>query len=720
MRRTAIACLLAVAVIGPVVASGVRVWGYDADELARMLAEGDHDAMRHVDFSRHRLSEIVRLGNDAPYALGLIYRDLGDLEVAEGLLRLALHEAPEPWRELAFDELATLLHDEGRYADLERLARGESRLAARIALAEALYEQERYDDLLGELVSLGPQIEAAYPGNDQRSLEAALWRAVALEELDHPDAADAMIELYRDYPAAPVHSRVWIYLIAEPGRLAPFSQGQTDLFRAKQLQSEGRATEAIALYLDLVGTDPELVGTPWTLLDVYRSGAASGRLSATARALEAFAGGATEEIARRATEYAGRLFRLAGGYAEATRLLGRSLNLATDADDRQRIQWYIVSSRVRSDPVATARELPAIVPTLGEPGYFSDVFLELAGLLAERLAWRELQLAYEALAGYAEPAALARYELALARALERGLLAQPPARAEELRAELLGRAAAQRANRFAALVANALLGRDGTDALEIADWATPEDGDDRERVGSPASMLARTYLDFGLLDRLLATVREHAHELDPELLAAAARRLSADGRIRESILAMGGLESAGGRLTRSAAELRYPLGYSAIIEPRVRDEGIDGPIFYALIREESLFDPEISSFAGAIGLAQLLPSTARDIAGRMRLDDPVLTDPATNLAIGARYFSLLTAQFGTVSRAVAAYNGGQGNVRSWERESPALDEILFHQRIPFAETYNHVRKVVVSAAYYGYLYADRSPGDTVRIVFNLD
>ena len=115
-----------------------------------------------------------------------------------------------------------------------------------------------------------------------------------------------------------------------------------------------------------------------------------------------------------------------------------------------------------------------------------------------------------------------------------------------------------------------------------------------------------------------------------------------------------------------------------------------------------------------------MPSTAADIAGRMRLDTFSLTDPGDSVAIGARYFSMLSAQFGSVSRALAAYNAGQGNVRRWERQISAPDQLLFHQAIPFPETYNHVRKVVVSAAYYGYLLEGRPPSDTVRLVFDLD
>lgn len=734
--------LLAVALCAdPVVAGGVRVWGHDDEQLADMLARGEHEPLRHVDFSRHRIREADRLGEDAAYALGLIYADLGIYDVAEDLLRHAVETAPRPWSERAFAELTGLLIDAERYADLEAVVADADGVDARLAFALALYEQGRFAELADELVSLRPLVAQTYPPASRFAQETALWHAVTLIELDRPGWADAIRALYRDYPSAAVHSRVWVYLINRDGLLEPFARDELDFFRAKQLQSEGRSEEAAELLFGLAAEPGELLRSPWGLLEVYRVGVRSGRLSAAADAMLSIVGspaddGVSSRLERRGLEYAGRLYRLAGAYGAAIPLLERGLELETDDLDAKRLRWYLLSSSLRRDPVGTAFALATVVPTLSDAPYFDDVFFELAGLLAERERWDAVLAAYEALDEFAGPAARARYEIILARAFETGRLDAAAGRAEELRSRYLSRAASQRENLFAALVAAALLGDDGSDLLAIDPGGADAvgttapggpDGDvttDEERAAAPsdaaanAALLAGTYLRYALLDRLFDTVRG-SQEIGPDLRARASARLAREGRIRESVLAMSGLEASGAPLTRDAAELRYPLAYAAIIERRVVAEEIDRATFYALIREESLFDPEISSFAGAVGLAQLIPSTAADIARRMDLDEPDLTDPADNLAIGARYFSMLTGQFGTVARALAAYNGGQGNVRRWERRSPDLDEILFHQSIPFPETHNHVRKVVVSAAYYGYLYAGRPPAESVRLIFDL-
>ncbi|MFW5688199.1 MAG: flagellar assembly lytic transglycosylase [Spirochaetota bacterium] len=730
-------CLLAAAATCAY-ASGSKVWGMDAQELSGQLARSDYSALRHVSFGTHSVRDAERLGDDASFALGVIYSELGMNDAAEDLLSLAFERAPEPWRGAAFDRLVNLYRDSDRYADLESLVLSESGVRADLALVEALYEQEKYPEVEARLVEKLPGLRDELSPVDARLQEAALWWAVSRIEQDRPDWPDHVRALYRDYPSAHVHSRLWVYLINRSELLEPFAPGEVSFFRAKQLRSEGRTGEAATELFTLARDVPasaagDLLLSPWGILEVYGAGAGSGRMTEAASALVGLAraaeAGDRTDLARRAYEYAGRLHRLRGAYAEAVRLLERSLALEPPPGDEQRVRWYALSAALRGDPVGTAARLAGIVPTLSDPAYFGDALGELVGLLAERERWDALLQAYHAIVDFAEPGVLARYELAIARAIETGRLPSAQNRAGELRARYLERAASQRENVFAALVAGALLGRDGVDLLAVheaepaarePDPASRGFGEYDGGEGAEAAMLASTYLRFGLTDDLVSVVRGAGDAVGPELRTAAAERLAAAGLIRESILALSGLEAAGGALTRARAELRYPLAYAAIADRRVAAESIDRATFYALIREESLFDPGIGSRAGAVGLSQLIPTTAADIARRMRLEDPVLTDPADNLAIGARYFSMLTDQFGTVARAIAAYNAGQGNVRRWERSRGSLDEILFHQSIPFEETYNHVRKVVVSAAYYGYLYANRAPAETVRLIFALD
>jgi len=150
--------------------------------------------------------------------------------------------------------------------------------------------------------------------------------------------------------------------------------------------------------------------------------------------------------------------------------------------------------------------------------------------------------------------------------------------------------------------------------------------------------------------------------------------------------------------------LLYPTAYAEFIDPLAGEYGFPPFLFYALVREESLFDADISSVAGAVGLSQLMPSTALDVASRIGLTVDDLTDPALNLRLGAWYLDHLLGRTENYSRALFAYNGGITRVRRWVRDYSYLPGDLLLERIPFAETAHYGRKVLVSSVFYGYFY----------------
>ncbi len=113
------------------------------------------------------------------------------------------------------------------------------------------------------------------------------------------------------------------------------------------------------------------------------------------------------------------------------------------------------------------------------------------------------------------------------------------------------------------------------------------------------------------------------------------------------------------------ARLRYPLAYEEIVRGHARNYDLDPALLAAVIYEESRFRADARSRSGAIGLMQLLPSTAEGIAARtggsrFRVED--LLDPEINVRYGSWYLRHLLDKYGTEEKALAAYNGGQGNV----------------------------------------------------------
>lgn len=136
---------------------------------------------------------------------------------------------------------------------------------------------------------------------------------------------------------------------------------------------------------------------------------------------------------------------------------------------------------------------------------------------------------------------------------------------------------------------------------------------------------------------------------------------------------------------------------------------VEPALILAIIRQESSFDPRARSSVGALGLMQLLPATAREVARHMRWDFSVrhlITKPQVNIRLGAQYIGrLLDSHNGNFILAVAAYNAGPGRVRSWLRTlgkpGPSTDErIDWIELIPYAETRNYVQRVLEALEVY--------------------
>jgi tetratricopeptide (TPR) repeat protein len=155
-------------------------------------------------------------------------------------------------------------------------------------------------------------------------------------------------------------------------------------------------------------------------------------------------------------------------------------------------------------------------------------------------------------------------------------------------------------------------------------------------------------------------------------------------------------ERHGEPLVRELVELWFPDAYLGLIQRIAHHLGVDPLLMLALVREESHFDPNAGSWAGALGLAQLMPATASTVGSALgaRIRRDHLFRPKINLLLGATYLREVLDEFGDFHLALAAYNAGPHRVRRWKRELGEIDEDLFIEFIPFRETRNYVRRVL--------------------------
>jgi soluble lytic murein transglycosylase len=153
-------------------------------------------------------------------------------------------------------------------------------------------------------------------------------------------------------------------------------------------------------------------------------------------------------------------------------------------------------------------------------------------------------------------------------------------------------------------------------------------------------------------------------------------------------------------------------------------QGADFTLTHAITRQESQFAQNAISHAGARGLMQLMPGTAREearFAGVSYMSASLINDAQYNVRLGSNHIERLVSRYnGSYPLAFAAYNAGPGNVNKWLRangdpRTGAISWTEWIERIPFFETKNYVARVVENAAVYEHLYPERTPYNRARM-----
>lgn len=149
----------------------------------------------------------------------------------------------------------------------------------------------------------------------------------------------------------------------------------------------------------------------------------------------------------------------------------------------------------------------------------------------------------------------------------------------------------------------------------------------------------------------------------------------------------------------SLHHLRYPRAYWNIVEATSQKHGVDPLFVLSVMREESTFDPNAKSTAGALGLMQLMPQTAFRLDGNLQLgitNSSHVCNIKNNIHLGTYYLSILIKEFGSYAYALAAYNAGEEKARKWIRKGnyKSIDEFI--EDIPYGETRNYVKRVMTT------------------------
>lgn len=151
----------------------------------------------------------------------------------------------------------------------------------------------------------------------------------------------------------------------------------------------------------------------------------------------------------------------------------------------------------------------------------------------------------------------------------------------------------------------------------------------------------------------------------------------------------------------------YPLKYSEYVEKYAKEYNIDKYMVYAIIKAESNFNENAKSSSDAIGLMQIMETTAIETARKMKLEvtEEDLFKPDLNINIGLKYFTYLLNQYdNNYPLAIIAYNAGMGNVDAWLKDGTIKEDGTDIENVPFKETNNYVRKILRDYEIYKGLY----------------
>ncbi|TVQ20965.1 MAG: hypothetical protein EA383_17665 [Spirochaetaceae bacterium] len=698
--------------------------GLDPSAAMDLMSQGSYDFLVEIDVDPQRLDrvEIYGIERGSAYYTARALEDLGRQELAFALLGRQHAHGEEPWSSRSArvmleqartdEQRGTAVGAIGSLSSVEDI---DDDLAS--AWIETLWSLGRYEEMLERYEAFG------------RPAVLSAWAALAQLATGHDRAVDTIREALQSAPRG--RGLVILHDYLQDGisgsvrdhverELRPFEYELLE-FRSAVAEADWQST---ADFLATVREDPDrapsgeaaqALGSRVLIGDLREAWFRRRESAAGAEIMEALSIRLTGEVESYALEAAGRLWRAESANRQAVRVLERALEEALPGADRDRVLFHLLHAQISYDHHGVIERADRYLSMIHDPLPFNEIWERVLSHLLVNRRWQDLAEIYGPVRRYASERTLGQYGVALASAIDAGFVSAAwvpdvPAGVSS-RSHVLEAAYRQNGSIYYRMLAAVMLGEPLRGMPDDARVVEPP-------VQSLDDRLVAGYLDFGLVDRAYAAVREEGRHPGEDVLRRLAVILADQGDFLRSLRTANRLTALEGAILDSdLARIIYPEAFAEEMD-RVLDEfPLERDIFYGLVREESYFDPQIQSWVGATGLAQLMPQTAADVAARLRVTDFDLTDPYTNLRFGARYLNDLVVRLDAWVPAMIAYNAGQGRVRTWLSERQGLPMILFHESVPFQEPRSYIRNITVSAVYYEFLSGRGDGTGVIRLFF---
>jgi soluble lytic murein transglycosylase len=429
----------------------------------------------------------------------------------------------------------------------------------------------------------------------------------------------------------------------------------------------------------------------------------------------------SSDLQYRLNFYAGRIARRIGGKnAQGISLFEQALTLAPDADQLDACIWYILDLTITGTSNSFIERLTQYIPNWHSGSYYNDLLERFLHKLVSEQDWNKVIRTYDLIKNSGAAVSKIGYARVIARSIENKYLSAADLR---LAARVIDSESAD-ALKFYRIAYDigvvyfipALFYRSqcadilNEPFLELTEGAAEPEN----KEYSQALQFILGFFNYGAVDFSLPYVKELERELTAGELRVAAQAFDKEGIYAQSLhLVSLYIFRDGYSRDRRDWELLFPRPYLELVEKYAKEYDIALPLLYGLIRTESAFREAVVSRAGAVGLMQLMPATAKDMAERLKRgggpdyfnENGVVdsTNPSLNVHIGAYYFKYLLDYFDDTVLALMAYNGGQNRVRRL-RAASKLPIDLFVETIANNENRDYGKRVPAAARVYQELY----------------
>jgi soluble lytic murein transglycosylase len=718
------------------------------DTVRDRLKRTSYGFLSSIEFEKKNLNEALKLGREALYYLYLILMDQQREEEAVKALELLVKAGRPFWKAHALELMLEHLLEKKQYGQAESICLENFKILSgshggeintqnlKRLFLESLYWQQKSAAVLSRLDELYSK------DTIDGDAELSLFRAVSACRSDLPGWTDLFEKLFLVHQASSIHARAFKFLIDDPQKFSRFPPIWQNLLEGKYQLSDGEYPKAVDLLEQaLAGFSAKDLEGSSVIKETGFAYLHAQSYSRGIRLFESLESRLTGRERLEAIEMKGRILRRTGLREDGIKSLRIVERETQDPLQRDRCLWFILNMSYATSKEEGLNEVEKSASLWSDPGYFDD--LMDAALTDYTLEGDDNSLIrlYQAAREAVSPYVLRRLTTILTLKGHGSSKSVPPSESPKSSTSSTaatssiasassiastsstidseGSLNAVFADLYYEFLLSTLEGRRPPSLITAAEADSAKEGESKKVEAATDSLdnLILGLMDYGLYERGYESVMRNLSLISRQTQREAAERLESMGFYTEGMRIM---NSYLAEMEGSPDEWRlaFPLAYGVRIEELAGEAAIPKYLLFALVREESYFDPSSGSRAGAVGLMQIMPETAEEEAGELGLEDFDLEDPEDNLRIGVKYLKKLRRKLGSWVRALMAYNAGPTKVRRWIRQHGDMPDELRVESFPFPETRHFVRKILVSTVLYTLLYAEEGKtGEVVRLFF---